>query len=142
MAGEKVSITLEDVGGAFRRFQQEAPKVFRQVIYDALDRSAFAVAQRMRAEAPVGPDAPHIRDFVSWKRRGYVAQIGFIEVTELAAPGSDSTIPGVALFNEYSPNRQPFMRPAAEAELSDFQKRMRAAMEQAERDLSGGGGLL
>ena len=139
MAGEKVVITVEDVGGAFKRFQQEAPKVFRQVIYDALDRSAFALAQRMRAAAPVGPDAPHIRDFITTKRHGYVAQIGYIEATEPAGPDNDASVANVALFNEYRPNQQPFMRPSAEAELNDFQKRMRQALEQAERSLSGGG---
>jgi hypothetical protein len=48
----------------------------------------------------------------------------------------------VALFNEYNPNRQPWMKPSAERESSDFVKRVADAMGQVERNLSGGGGLL
>ncbi len=138
---DNMMFVLEDVGGAFARFQREAPKVFRQLIYDALERSAFALAQRMKAAAPVGPDAPHIRDAVTWKRYGYVAQIGYIDATEPAGPTNTASIAQVALFNEYRPNEQPFMRPSAELELKDFQKRMEKALGDAERSLSGGGGL-
>ncbi len=136
---DNMMFVLEDVGGAFARFQREAPKVFRQLIYDALERSAFALAQRMRAAAPVGPEAPYMRDFITTKRYGYVAQIGYIDVTEL--DNSGASIANVALFNEYRPNEQPFMRPSAELELKDFQKRMEKALGDAERSLSGGGGL-
>lgn len=133
---------IEDVNGSFARFLRDSPKVLRQCLYDAIDRTAFAMAQRMRATAPVGPDSPHIRNNVTWKRRGLLGQVGFIDATEPAAPGSDASIADVALYNEYRPNKQPFMRPAAEAEANDYAKRMRAAIGQMERDLSGGGGLL
>jgi hypothetical protein len=133
---------VEDVGGSFKRFIDTAPKVVRLCIYDALDRTRFAMEQRMRATAPVGPDAPHIREHVTSTRRGLQAQVGFIEATQAAGPDNDASIADVALYNEYRPNKQPFMRPAAEAEASDYVKRMKAALFQAERDLSGGGGVL
>jgi hypothetical protein len=135
-------LQIEDVGGSFARLLKQAPKVMRQCVYDALDRTAFALSRRMEASAPVGPDAPHIKDHVTWKRRGLTAQAGFIDATQQAGPNNDATIAEVAMFNEYLPNKQPFMRPAAESEASDFVKRMKAAIGQAERDLSGGGGLL
>lgn len=141
-ARDRITVSLEDVGGAYARFLREAPKVFRQCLIDAVDRTAFAAAQRMRAMAPVGPDAPHIRDFITTKRRGLVAQVGYIDATQSAGPNNDATIAEVALYNEYRPNAQPFMRPAAEGESKDFVRRVQAACGQAERSLSGGGGLL
>lgn len=133
---------IEDVGGSFERFKRDAPKIARQYVYDAVERTAFGLQQRMKAMAPVGPDAPHIRDRVTYKRRGATAQVGFIDATEPAAPGSDASIADVALYNEYDPNKQPFMLPAAQLESRDFLKRMTDALQRVDRDLSGGGGLL
>ncbi len=134
-------IVLEDVGGSFARFLKECPKVAKAYIQDAVEKTAFALAQRMKTTAPVGPDAPHIRDAVTYRRRGQMAMVGFLDANQAAAPGSTATMPDVALFNEYAPNRQPFMRPAAEQEDRDFRKRVTAAIQRMERDLSGGGGL-
>jgi len=138
----RTEIELVDVNGSFAKFLREAPKVMRQCLYDALDKTAFAVGQRMRTKAPVGPDAPHIRDYVTQKRRGLTAQVGYIDATQPAGPGNTATIAEVALFNEYMPNKQPFMKPAAREEEGNFLKRMKSAIGQVERDLSGGGGLL
>ncbi len=92
--------------------------------------------------APVGPDAPHIKDAVTYKQRGQMALVGFLDATQPAAPNSEASMADVALFNEYVPNGQPFMRPAAEQEDADFRKRVTQAIQKMDRDLSGGGGLL
>jgi hypothetical protein len=123
----------------------------RECVYSALDTTKFSLQRRMSHLAPVGPDSPHLRETVSTKRRGLVAQVGYIdgqggeeEARDLGDKwkGMTMTNAWVALFNEYNPNKQPFMRPAAEAEARDFVMRMRAAIGKADRDLSGGGGLL
>ena len=44
----------------------------------------------------------------------------------------------VAIFNEYSPNKQPFMRPAAESEASAFLARATAAVQKIEQHFSQG----
>lgn len=139
IGGAKIEIV--DAGGLFARFKREAPKEFREAIYDAVEKTSFALAQRMRAMAPVGPEAPHIRDHISYKRRGARAEVGYLDATQEAGAGSTATIADVALFNEYAPNKQPFMRPAAEMESKDFDRRVRDALKRVERDLSGGGGL-
>lgn len=132
---------IEDVGGSFRRFLNETPRIARAYLADAVKKTAFALQSRMEADAPVGPDAPHIKESITYTTRGQSAQVGYIDATEAAGPGNDASLADVALFNEYSPNHQPFMRPAAEAEASDFVRRITAAVQQVERDLSGGGGL-
>ncbi len=132
---------IEDVGGSFAKFLREAPRVARAHLHDAVEKTALALQQRMRAMAPVGPDAPHIRDAISYLRRGQTAQVGLLEATQPAAPGSSATLAEVGLYNEYSPNKQPFMRPAADMEDRAFIRRVTDAVKQMERDLSGGGGL-
>lgn len=140
----KTTIHLEDVGGSFKRFLAEAPREARAALHDAVEKTAFALQQRMKALAPMGPDAPHIKELITYARRGQRAQIGILESAgggSPAAPGSTATNAEVALYNEYNPNRQPFMKPAAEAEDRDFTRRVSDAMKQVERNLSGGGGL-
>lgn len=138
IGGTKGGIVLEDVGGSFARFIRETPKLANQYRFDVVEKTAFAMANRMRALAPVGPDAPHIRENITHKRRGGMAMVGVLDGAEPAAPGSTASLADVALFNEYSPNKQPFMRPAAEAEAPYFVRRMTDAMQQLERDLSAG----
>jgi len=133
---------IEDVGGSFARFVKNAPKDVRSALNDAVKKTCFAMEGRMSVLAPKGPDSPHIKDAVTHKVRGLTGQVGFIDATQQAGADNDATLADVALFNEYSPNKQPFMRPAAEAESSDFVRRATHALTQAERNLSGGGGLL
>jgi hypothetical protein len=133
---------LEDVGGSFQRLLEMETRYARARLHDAVDRTAFALQQRMKANAPVGPEAPHIKDDVTYKTRGQAAQVGFIDATEPAAPGNPASQADVALYNEYNPNQQPFMMPAAETEARDFMKRIEDAISLIEKDLSGGGGLL
>lgn len=136
-------IVIEDVDGSFQRFLTNAPKVARALLHDAVEKTAFALRNRMDATAPVGPDAPHIKEALTYKRRGMRAEVGILETegVEPAAPGSTASMADVALYNEYRPNAQPFMLPAAEAETADFRKRTTDAIRQLERDLVGGGGL-
>jgi hypothetical protein len=129
--------TIEDVGGSFARFLKQAPKVVRHAVIDAVELTAFSLSKRMEQDAPVGPDAPHIKDYVTWKRRGMTAQAGYIDATDAAGPGNAATIADVAAMNEYAPNKQPFMRPAAEREAPIFVKRMKNAMQDVERLLGG-----
>ncbi len=138
----KVTVQLEDVGGSFKKFLADAPREARARLHDAIEKTAFSMQQRMKALVQVGPDAPHIKDAITYRRRGQRAEIGLLDATQPAAPGSDASMADVGLFNEYNPNRQPFMRPAAEAENADFTRRISEALRQVERDLSGGGGLL
>lgn len=134
-------ITIEDVGGSFARFLKDAPRIARASIADAVKQTAFSLSRRMGAGAPVGPDAPHIKENITFEAKGMRAEVGFINATEPAAPGSSATIADVALYNEYRPNAQPFMRPAAEAEQSDFTRRVTVAIQQMERSLSSGTGI-
>lgn len=125
-------LEIEDVGGSFARFLREAPKVVKRCVIDAVELTAFSLDRRIEQDAPVGPVAPHIKDHVTWKRRGMSAQVGFLNATTPAGPNNDSTIAAVAMFNEYMPNEQPFMRPAAEREGPLFVKRMRNALKDVE----------
>lgn len=130
---------VEDVGGSFAQFLKRAPRETRAALHDAVEHTAFALQQRMKALAPVGPDAPHIRDAITYQRRGQRADIGLLNATEPAAPGSTASLADVGLYNEYNPNRQPFLRPAAEREDRDFVQRVRDAMRRVEQTLSIGG---
>lgn len=128
-----------DVNGSFKRFLKNAPKEARATLVPAVLVTAHKLEQRMASMAPVGPDAPHIARSITFKHRGLTAQVGFLKEdfgAEPAADGSTATIAEVALYNEYKPNKQPFMLPAAEAESSDYRKRMIAALAVAERKLS------
>jgi hypothetical protein len=140
----KTTIHLEDVGGSFKRFLAAAPREARAYIHDAVEKTAFSMQQRMKALAKVGPDAPHMREAITYKRRGQRAEIGLLEDEGgglPASPGSNTTMAEVGLYNEYNPNDQPWARPAAEAENRDFTRRITDALQRVERSLSGGGGL-
>lgn len=141
IGGRKVE--LVDIGGSFARFLKEAPRIARASLHEAVKQTAFSLSRRMMAGAAVSGDeyAPHMRDAITYEAKGMRAEVGFINATEPAAPGSNASIADVALYNEYRPNRQPFMRPAAEAESSDFMRRVSVAIQQMERTLSSGTGI-
>jgi hypothetical protein len=99
------------------------------------------MGQRMKALAPRSDPqfAPHIQDEIEVKTRGLTARVGLLD------PGPTGIEADVALFNEYAPNKQPFMRPAAEAEASEFQRHITRAIQKMEGKLQvgiAGGGLL
>ena len=129
-------VELIDVDGSFQRLLKEAPKLAKEEMKLAIRKTAFAVAQRVRAAAPVGPNAPHIRDAVEIRQRGLMAQVGYLSNAPAVAGKSIPSQAGVALFNEYNPNQQPFMRPSAKAEAGDFLRRATEAIRGIERNLA------
>ena len=123
-------IYLEDVDGGWDRFIKTAPNLVKTLLSDAVGKTTFAVLQRLKASAPVGPEAPHMRDALSAKlpkRDALTGRAGIFDNDEEAH---------VALFNEYAPNHQPFMRSSADAEAGEFSRRASAALSQVERQLS------
>jgi hypothetical protein len=132
----KPGMELIDVGGSFKKFLRTAAPTIRKNAEQAIDKTGQSLVQRMRSMAPVGPDAPHIRDAITYRRRGTLVEVGLLDAGQPAGPGSNATMADVALYNEYNPNQQPFMRPAAEQEDRAFVNRVTDAVKQAERNLS------
>ncbi len=127
MAKRSVIIEIEDVGGSFARLIKQAPRECRAFLSQAVSSTTFAVSQRMQATVPV--DSGSLKADLEArlpKRNGLHGQAGVWE------PESAS----VALFNEYRPNMQPFMRPAAYAEAEEFKKRAMRALKSMEASLS------
>lgn len=125
-------IYIEDVNGSFAAFIRNAPKEVKANLQHAVRITAFAVGQRMKANAPVGPDAPHIKDDIEVQNgRGLSSKVGYF-----GGNGDDSDQLHIALYNEFKPNAQPFMRPAADDEASEFRQLAEVALKNAERSLS------
>jgi hypothetical protein len=123
---------IEDVGGSFARMVNNAPKEARKRLGNAVLVTADKLRSRIAATAPVGPEAPHLRDTVTFYHRGLNANVGYLKADfggDAAADDSDTTIAEVALYNEYEPNNQPFMKPAAEAEERAFAARAADALQ-------------
>lgn len=141
---------IVDADGSVERFFQNGPKVVRKLLQAPLQKTAFVIGQRMKATVRVSDDAPHLRDLVTTKGRGLSWQVGYIdgqggelqagEHSEWKKQGIDHvTVAMTALFEEYNPNKHPFMRTAAEAESKEFVREMTDTLQQVERALSGGG---
>jgi hypothetical protein len=134
--GITVAFEVEDVGGHFERFLAECPKMVWEELRYAVNETASGVRYRMRANAPVGPDAPHIAQDIEAskarhkKKTGTVSAVVGYWTPKQAGPNNQSTQAEVALYNEYKPNAQPFMRPAAEAEASEFAGSVRDALKR------------
>jgi hypothetical protein len=141
---DRITLTVED-DGSLRRLSMESPKILRELLKDVVNKTRFSLEGRIRIKAPVGPDAPHIKDAVTSKvlRGGITAYVGYIDATEHASPDNPATQAFVALLNEYHHNRSnpPFMRPAAQAEAPDFVRRATDALNQLERHLGHGVGV-
>jgi hypothetical protein len=141
-------VVLEDVGGSFARFLREAPKVLRQELVYAVNETAQGVDQSMRSKAPVGPDAPHIADDIETLRARATKKSVTARVGYFGNGSDDSDQEHIALYNEYKPNTQPFMRPAAEDNAAEFVGSIKDALGRMENGLSrsipvpvsGGGG--
>lgn len=131
-----VDVRAIDVDGSFARLVRQAPKAVREDLKHAIKVTAFAVARRMEASAPVGPDAPHIKDAVEVQQRGLMARVGYL-TSHPATHGQELPSQAmVALYNEYSPDKQPFMRPSAKAEAGDYLRRAVEALRGVERQLA------
>jgi len=132
---DRIDVTLVDVRGSFRRLLDEAPKKARQYLGTAIFMTASGVKRDMEAGAPVGPDGSgltpdtHVKTEIEWKGnpKALSQRVGVFE------PG-DAT---VALFNEYSPDHQPFMVPAAKNNSDRLLKEATIALQKVERYLSG-----
>jgi hypothetical protein len=135
MAIRKYGATLEDADGSFGRFIANAPKECKELLKSAVQSTTFAVLQRMQATVPVGPDAPHIKEDLAYAVRGLNGRAGILKGT------GEGDSAHIALYNEYIPNKQPFMRPAAKAEEGAFVRRTLEALGQLERRLGSGTGF-
>jgi hypothetical protein len=142
MATPKVMVNVVDVNKSFARFIQYASRgEARKRLNAPVLLTADALAQRMKATAPVGPDDAHIRDAITFTQRGNSAAVGLLAQDfggDSAGDGTGATMAEVALYNEYSPNKQPFMRAAAEADDGPFRRRIEDALQSIERALSSG----
>ncbi|CAN5850610.1 hypothetical protein BH18ACI5_BH18ACI5_04410 [soil metagenome] len=127
---------IKDVNGSFARMVREAPKLAKRHLSTAVFQTAGVAQRRMEANAPLGPDGEgltpggHIKFDIERRGRtgGLSATVGLFDPDQAA----------VALFNEYVPNRQPFMRPASKASERKFEHEATAALVKVERALAGG----
>lgn len=120
---ERVSVTIEDVNGSFARLVNEAPREARAFLSQAVATGTTAVAQRMRALAP--EDEGDMKAAIETKlpkRNRLSGQAGVFDEEQAH----------VAMYNEYHPNRQAFMRPAAQDEANTFRDLAERALKKLE----------
>ena len=123
----RFDIEIEDVKGSFKRMCEVAPKKAREFLSRAVLLTTAGVLTRMETAVPV--DQGDLKTALTMTHKGLHGRAGVLDDPDQAE---------VAVFNEYAPNRQPFMKPSAEAESNDFKKRAEYALEQMERYLSQG----
>lgn len=140
MGQARVTIRVVDVDGSLAKFIRRAPSVVRDECSVAVRATARAILRRMEEKVHVGPDAPHLRDDLSYVAEGLGGRIGILEeaADKPAAPGSEATQGEVALYNEFRPDRQPFMGNSARAEADSFEDGVAKGLQRAARNLSGG----
>lgn len=131
-------IEIEDVGGRFKSLYARSRTEVRKYVAAAVAKTAEHLADEMFDNAPPRSDAPpHVKDDIDYESRGLSGKAGILRGNEPS--GSEGTTQGeVALFNEYAPNKQPFMRPAAATEQPLFVKRVSDALVLVEKALGGG----
>lgn len=127
MARTKIVVEVEDVRGSCARLVKQAPKKVRQFLSTAVFLSTAGVLHNMEAIVPV--DEGDLKNALEFTHRGLHGRAGVLNDPEQAE---------IAQFNEYSPNRQKFMKPAAEQESEPFRQRAIRALEQMERYLTQG----
>lgn len=134
----KITTELVDVGGTFKTFVTEAPKLTRKLLGTAVFVTSRRVLGSMESGAPKGPDdqgltpGEHIKFDLdeNWRAsKPLSARVGILDDPEQAL---------VALWNEYSPDEQPFMVPAALANESLFQAEAAAALQRLEKQFAQG----
>ena len=125
--GRRITIEIEDVGGSFARLIKQAPKEARAFLSQSVATTTTAVMQRMQAHVPV--DEGELKAAIEARLPKGVRLAGQAGVFE---PEQAE----VALLNEYRPNKQPFMRPAAHAESEDFKQRCIRALKKMEAALT------
>jgi hypothetical protein len=136
MRTDKFSVSIEDVGGSFQRLYRDSPKIARKLLQPAVRLSAFSLGRRMEALAPRSDPtfAPHIQDQIDTKAHGLSARVGILD------PGPTGIEADIALFNEYRPNKQPFMRPAAEAHEKEHARILERALRGLPSRITGSSG--
>lgn len=136
MSANKTVITIEDVGGGFKRLYSQAPKIVRQELYKAIEKATIYCSDEMYDRAPDRSDVPpHIKDAIDWERRGLVGKAGILNGDEPG--GGEATMGEVALYNEYKPNAQPFAMPAALVTQKVLESEARKAIGRLENALGG-----
>lgn len=140
MGRARVSIRVVDVDRSLARFIRRFPGVVKGECATEVRQASRAVLQGMEGRVAVGPDAPHLKDDLSYEAKGLVGRVGILEdaAGKQAAPGSDATQGEVASFNEWSPDHQPFMGNSARAAANDFAAGVAKALQRAARSMSGG----
>ncbi len=139
---EKIGVELVDVNGSFKRFVTAAPKLAKKLLGTAVFLAADRVLRDMEDHAPRGPEGEgltpdeHIADDMThdWKAsRPLSARVGILGT-------GDNPQAHVALWNEYSPDRQPSMGPAARVGAVTLLKAATEAMLSLEAKLLSSGG--
>jgi hypothetical protein len=141
----QIGVTVED-DGSFRRFIRKAPLEARRAMLQAITATAGGVRTGVKSRAPVGPDAPHIKDDVDVRigkesARTIWAKVGYLSEKPAGGSDPDATQPAVAFWQEYGRGRgskRPtrFMFQSAESETGQYLSRMTKALRDAERRLA------
>lgn len=122
MAKVKVEIEgMEQLRDALKRL----PEQTRAVMSDVVAKTAFSARQRVSAAAPV--DTGLLRSSITSSSRGLS---GRVDIT------ADAYYWKFKEFGTVHEAARPFIRPAAEAETSAFEQRIRQAAARIERDFS------
>jgi len=126
----KVTMTLTGMEG-LQRALTSAPDLVKVGASDAVQKTAFSVAQRARALVPVRSGA--LKDHIGWASRSTSGRVG-------VEGGKGAQDPShywryVEFGTRYMPAR-PFFRPAADAEADTYVERLRRVGRDLERDFS------
>lgn len=131
--GGRRETILEDVDGSFARFLKELPGDARLHLSHAIRLTTFAVTQRMRAKvkqiAYLTGDMYEQIENRPPKRTALVGRAGIWHDVEAE----------IALYNEYTPNKQPFLRPSVDDEQRQFVRRIQDAVRLTDRYYGPGG---
>jgi hypothetical protein len=148
----KLGGKLVDVRGSFRSFIKNSPRVLNKHVRQAIQKASSAAADRMKANARIGPDAPHIKDDIEIViTKGLSGKVGYLHPKPAGGSDPNATQPEVALYQEYGTKQargNQFMSRAAEGSQREFQAFLRSAIKDFERAMtvgdmdppSGGGG--
>jgi hypothetical protein len=109
-----------EIVNTFTKFAEKAPGVLRAKAVEAAQKTTPRVLARMEATAP------RLTGEMASKLTVDGGIVGIFDPEQAA----------VALYNEYSPNHQPFMRAAAQASVGDLVEAVTAGMQDAEAELT------
>ena len=131
--GGRRTTELVDVDGSFAKFLTQAPKDVRMHLSHAVKVTTFSVYQRMRTTvrqiAYLTGEMYEALEQRPPKTTGLTGRAGLW----------DSTQAEIGLYNEYTPNKQPFMRPSVDEEQKFFVRRAISAVNQLDKPYGAGG---